>query len=159
MIDFKNVTFPYLFNDRFNLLTCIGEGGNGFVFEAKDKVLQKKVAIKILSTQYSEVHLVRFQKEAKAIAGLRHPNIIEIFDFAQAKEGNFFLAMEFIDGISLEEYLEQNGSLEEEEALSIGVVGNAADFFEMQENIRYIEEERDKLIQALIDSENELGKM
>lgn len=121
MIDFKNVTFPYLFNDRFNLLTCIGEGGNGFVFEAKDKVLQKKVAIKILSTQYSEVHLVRFQKEAKAIAGLRHPNIIEIFDFAQAKEGNFFLAMEYIDGISLEEYLEQNGSLEEDEALSIAL--------------------------------------
>ncbi|MDF1756246.1 MAG: serine/threonine-protein kinase [Verrucomicrobiales bacterium] len=97
----------------------IGMGGMGRVFLAKQKALDRKVALKILRFE-AESDLVakeRFEREARALAEISHPNIVEIFNFGE-RDGHQFLLMEYIDGSSLSELLRQ-GPLELELALAM----------------------------------------
>src|SRR4051812_23254534 len=89
--------------DRYIILGEVASGATATVFLAEDRVLRRKVALKKLHP-----HLVnhpetgqRFEKEAVAVAALSHKNVIRIFDFGR-QDRNLFLAMEFVDGVSLD---------------------------------------------------------
>ena len=118
-MNFDDIKLPYLFNDRFLLKGLLGVGGYGRVYLAQDEFLNKNVAIKVLNKTVSEQHLVRFQKEAKAVAKLKHPNIIEIFDFGISGENCCYLTMEYVDGSSLEDLLKHRGHLPAVDCLDI----------------------------------------
>lgn len=82
----------------------------GVVFKAEDKKLGKDIALKLVARDVSDKDIVRFQNEAKTIAKLRHPNIVDVYDFGYSdeNESQLFIAMEFIDGQSLAELIEEN---------------------------------------------------
>lgn len=94
---------------RYEILEKIGKGGMGEVYKAYDSQLQRVVALKlpIFQETPTPTHMERFLREAKTTAGLRHPNIVTVYDIGL--EGNQpFLVMEFIKGVSLREYVREN---------------------------------------------------
>ncbi len=99
----------------------IGEGGFGTVFKADHPLIGKQVAIKVLSRQYSaQAEMVsRFVSEARAVNQIRHRNIIDIFSFGQLDDGRAYYIMEFLDGLPLDEFLDQRGRLTMGEAIPI----------------------------------------
>jgi serine/threonine-protein kinase len=105
---------------RYELLELIGAGGMAEIYKADDTVENKTVAVKILKNEFaaSSEFLRRFRNESKAIALLSHPNIVKIFDVGGgANESVQFIVMEYIDGITLTEYIERQGVLKWREAL------------------------------------------
>ena len=101
-----------LLDNRYQIHQLIGLGGMANVYKAYDKIQNRYVAIKILKDEYldNEDFLRRFKNESKAIAALEHPNIVKIFDMSF--HGEFcWIAMEYIDGITLKEYIEQQNIL------------------------------------------------
>lgn len=97
---------------RYEITERIGEGGMADVYRATDVVDNKTVAVKILKKEFAENEefLRRFRNESKAIAVLSHPNIVKIFDVGFSERIQF-IVMEYIDGITLNEYMEQQGQL------------------------------------------------
>lgn len=109
--------------DKFQVLEKIASGGVGIVYKAKDTALAGKlVALKVLRTDTKDTdNLVRFQNEARILVRLSHPNIATAYDFGISKNGEPFMAIEFIDGVSLREVLAEKGRLSIEETLKIAV--------------------------------------
>ncbi|MDR0222158.1 MAG: Stk1 family PASTA domain-containing Ser/Thr kinase [Oscillospiraceae bacterium] len=103
---------------RYELLERIGAGGMADIYKADDIAETRTVAVKILKNEFagSEDFLRRFRNESKAIALLSHPNIVKIFDVGFT-ESVQFIVMEYIDGITLTEYIENQGVLKWKEAL------------------------------------------
>ncbi|MFQ5752744.1 MAG: protein kinase, partial [bacterium] len=88
---------------HYKIIEKIGEGGMGIVYKAKDTKLERTVALKFLSlTSIGDEEKKRFKREAKAAAALNHANIAHIYAIDEA-DGQMFIAMEFIEGKSLEE--------------------------------------------------------
>lgn len=106
-------------NKRFRYIDEIGKGGAGEVIKAEDLSLNKTVAIKILSSNYTEKAGMRLQKEATAAGSLSHPNITKIMDFALTPDGTPYLVMEYIEGVTLAAELERTNRLEPEDAVPI----------------------------------------
>jgi len=109
-------------NNRYELVEKIGSGGMADVYKAKCRVLKRWVAVKILKDEFvnDEEFLERFEREAYAAASLNHPNIVSIYDVG--KEGNIhYIVMEYIDGITLKEYIRHNGALPWQEAAEIAI--------------------------------------
>ena len=107
-----------LLDGRYQIQQLIGLGGMANVYKAYDKKQEIFVAIKILRDEYvdNEDFLRRFKNESKAIAALSHDNIVDIFDMSFSDEF-YWIAMEYIDGITLKEYIEQQGVLNYREAI------------------------------------------
>lgn len=103
---------------RYEITELIGVGGMADVYKATDVMENRTVAVKILKAEYSENEefLRRFRNESKAIAVLSHPNIVKIYDVGFTDEIQF-IVMEYIDGITLKELLEQQGVLRWKDAL------------------------------------------
>jgi len=96
-------SLEHLQNGRYAVLKKLGEGGKGVVYKARDTVLNRVVAIKMLkSGVLSEEAYSRFMREAQAVAKLNHPNIVSIYDIGKEDEKQFFV-LEFVDGMSLRE--------------------------------------------------------
>ena len=112
-VNFQKLELPYLFNNRYLLLSKLGAGGMGTVYRAEDKKLGKDIALKVVSQDISNEYIVRFQNEAKTIAKLNHPNIVDVFDFGffESDESQLFIAMEFVNGESLAQIIEKNERL------------------------------------------------
>jgi serine/threonine protein kinase len=91
----------------YQIIAEIGQGGFGTVFRARQKSLGREVAIKRLSPQRTQdnTEILRFRREAEALATLTHDNILTVFDYAYYN-GNYYIVMEYIDGIALEAALE-----------------------------------------------------
>ncbi len=88
---------------HYKIIEKLGEGGMGVVYKAEDTKLERKVALKFLSlTSIGEEEKKRFKREAKAAASLNHPNIATVFAIDEADDQTF-IAMEFIEGKSLQE--------------------------------------------------------
>ena len=104
---------------QFEILECLGRGGMGVVYKARQKSLNRVVAIKILAPEReSESRFSRrFAREAELLAKLNHPHIVIIHDFGQT-DGLFYLVMEFVDGVNLRDLL-RDGKLEPAQALAI----------------------------------------
>lgn len=105
---------------RYELLDKIGEGGMAVVFKARDRLLNRHVAIKILKPEFTKdlVFIESFRRESQTAAGLVHPNIVNVYDVG--KEGNiYYIVMELIDGKPLSEIIEQEGALDPKRAATI----------------------------------------
>lgn len=106
--------------DRYEILTLLGQGGTSLVYKAKDKSLDRFVAIKTLTVKsLSEQQYVTFQQEARALSNLKHPSIMEILDFGMTKSGKPYMVLEFIEGVSLSKHIESLGPLPIEIALPV----------------------------------------
>lgn len=97
--------------DRYRPLVELGGGMAGAVYLCRDLLLNKKVALKTLR-QLNAEQLVSFQAEARATSKLVHPGIIQVLDFGATESGEPYMVMEYIDGMSLDQLLIQNGRLE-----------------------------------------------
>ena len=108
--------------DRYEIVSKIGAGGMSDVYKAKDHVLGRFVAIKVLKTEFSEDRgfVAKFRTEAQSAAGLEHPNIVNIYDVG-SEEGLHYIVMEYVEGITLKTYIEKKGQLSFKEAVSIAI--------------------------------------
>jgi serine/threonine protein kinase len=100
----------------------LGEGASGAVYEAEHVELGRKLAVKILGSEHaaSSVALERFRHEARTIANLSHPNVVQLYDFGKSLDGRAFLAMELCAGQTLDARLRE-GAIEWPEAVRIAI--------------------------------------
>ncbi|HBP22348.1 MAG TPA: hypothetical protein DEA08_31770, partial [Planctomycetes bacterium] len=89
----------------FTIVRELGKGGMGAVYAAKASFMDGVVALKLLGPKASELDVDRFRVEAKASTRLRHPHIVQIYKHGQSEDGRHFIAMELVDGMSLEDRL------------------------------------------------------
>ncbi len=84
---------------HYQITNQLGKGGMGEVFQAKDQVLGRDVAIKVLPEEFAKDNdrIARFQREAKVLASLNHPNIAAIYGFEQSEDKRF-IVMELVEG-------------------------------------------------------------
>ncbi len=110
-----------LIHSRYRLLRLIGAGTSGAVWAAKNELIEREVALKILDPEVTrdKVLLTRFFNEAKAIGRVRHPSIVGIFDLGQAEDGSPFLVLELLDGEPLATLIQRDGSVEPETLLDV----------------------------------------
>lgn len=106
--------------NRYEILSLIGQGGMADVYKARDTILNRVVAIKVLRAKLSDdaMALVRFQREASAASRLSHPNVVDIYDVGEY-EGMHYIVMEFIRGRTLKELIAQRGALDVDEAIGV----------------------------------------
>lgn len=106
--------------NRYEILSLIGQGGMADVYKARDMILNRVVAIKVLRAKLSDdaMALVRFQREASAASRLSHPNVVDIYDVGEY-EGMHYIVMEFIRGRTLKELIAQRGALDVDEAIGV----------------------------------------
>ena len=109
-----------LLNNRYQLIEERGKGGMAFVYRARDLMLERDVAIKILREDYSNdiAFQERFRQEAKAAANLSHPNIVTVHDFG-IDQGKLFIVMEFVPGDDLKTIIRRKGRLSPKEAIPL----------------------------------------
>lgn len=107
---------------RYEICELIGIGGMADVYKAIDIMEEKLVAVKILKNEFAgnEEFLRRFRNESKAIAVLSHPNIVKIYDVDFTEKAPY-IVMEYIDGITLKEFMEQQGALKWKDAVHFSV--------------------------------------
>ena len=104
--------------DRYEILDVVGAGGMSIVYKARDHRLNRNVAIKVLKPEFSNDK--NFRIEAQASARLTHPNIVNVYDVVD-DEGIYCIVMELVEGITLKQYIEQNGRLNMETAIDFSI--------------------------------------
>ena len=107
-------------NERYEILKSIGEGGMANVYLAHDIILNRDVAVKVLrgDLENDEKFIRRFQREAKSVSDLSHPNIVEVFDVGE-EDGQHYIVMEYIDGKTLKQLIQKRGALTVPEVIDI----------------------------------------
>ena len=115
------VDTPRVFSDRYELTHLIARGGMAQVYRARDRQLDRPVALKVLFPELSvdRAFVERFRREAQAAANLSHPNIVPVFDWGE-DNGAYFIVMEFVDGRALSAVLRESGPLSPQEIATIG---------------------------------------
>ncbi len=108
-------------DDRYELVELLGSGGMAEVYLARDGVLDRNVALKVLRKQYAddEEFVERFRQEAKSAAKLSHPNIVSIYDQGRSEDGAYYMAMEYVPGETLKDRIREEGALSPAEATRI----------------------------------------
>jgi serine/threonine-protein kinase len=105
LLEAKNIG-PYLLHER------LGEGGMGVVYRATHALLKRETAIKLISPERVEGGAVeRFEREVVETARLTHPNTVAIYDYGRTREGRFYYAMEYVDGLTLDQLIDVAGPL------------------------------------------------
>src|SRR5690625_1838642 len=110
----------HLLSERYRIKKTIGGGGMANVYLARDIILERDVAIKVLRLEYANdaEFIERFDREAQAATSLSHPNIVNIYDVGE-EDHILYMVMEYVDGLTLKEYIQQNSPIPVEEALEI----------------------------------------
>lgn len=101
-----------IINDRYEIGRRIGRGGMAEIFQARDILLDRSVAIKVLFPEFATdpAFVERFRREAQAAGGLNHPNIVGVYDWGRVNN-TYYIAMEYVDGRTLADILKQSGTL------------------------------------------------
>lgn len=113
---FSNISFSH---EQYMVLEEIGRGGMGIVYRCRDRKLLKDVAVKVIAWNMSNEDVIRFHKEAKALARLQHPNILGVQHFGHSDDDSLFLVMDLLTGRSISELLEADKNPPFEDALDI----------------------------------------
>jgi serine/threonine-protein kinase len=121
-----DATDPYIgttFDHRYKIQKLLGEGGMGFVYLARHKVIDKKVAVKVLRADLARDReiLDRFLQEAKSASSIGNPHIIDISDFGDLPDGSTYFVMEFLEGQSLGGLVDSGSRLPVERICHIGI--------------------------------------
>ena len=111
-----------MISDRYEIIDKVGSGGMADVYKAKDHRLNRFVAIKVLRQECSSdaKFVAKFRAEAQSVAGLSHPNIVNVYDVDEDENYNY-IVMELVEGITLKKFIEKKGKLEVNEAVGIAV--------------------------------------
>ncbi|MEJ7818760.1 MAG: protein kinase, partial [Rubrobacteraceae bacterium] len=98
---------------RYRILKPLGSGGMADVFLAHDDVLDRDVALKVMSGRYAsdDEFVERFRREAQSAAALSHPNIVSIYDRGESEDGTYYIAMEYLPGGTLKDRIVKRGAL------------------------------------------------
>src|SRR2546421_8899090 len=107
---------------RYELEELIGTGSMSSVYRARDSLLERHVALKVLHSHYAEDEdfVERFRREARAVAQLSHPNIVTVIDRGD-DDGRQFIVFELVDGENLKQMVERSGPLPAHRALELGL--------------------------------------
>src|SRR5919109_5050725 len=119
-----------LIAERYELEELVGKGGMSSVYRARDTLLERTVAIKLLHEHYSrdDDYVERFRREARSAAQLSHPNIVTVIDRGEA-DGRQFIVFEYVDGQNLKQLVQRQGRLPVRTALELGIeIGRALVF-------------------------------
>ncbi|MCD5322635.1 MULTISPECIES: Stk1 family PASTA domain-containing Ser/Thr kinase [Pontibacillus] len=110
----------HLLNDRYEIKETIGGGGMANVYLGRDTILNRDVAIKVLRLEYAndDEFIARFRREAHSATSLSHPNIVNIYDVGE-EEHIYYMVMEYVDGMTLKQYIQSYGPLDVQESLDI----------------------------------------
>jgi len=108
--------------DRYEILDIVGAGGMSIVYKARCHRLNRNVAIKVLKPEFSNDtnFVTKFRIEAQASAGLSHPNIVNVYDVYD-DDGIYFIVMELVEGITLKQYIQDNGRLPMDKAIDFSI--------------------------------------
>ncbi len=111
--------FEFL-GDRYQLYDPIGRDGMATIYRGRDLHMDRVVAIKVLREVYSTdpKFVTRFQREAKVVSSLQHPNIVQVYDYGQ-KDGIYYIIMELMEGTDLRRYIRSRGVLDVDRAVII----------------------------------------
>lgn len=106
---------------RYKILEMIGGGGMANVYLAHDMILDRDVAVKILRLDFAhdEEFIRRFHREAQSATSLAHPNIVSIYDVGEEEQSIYYIVMEYVEGQTLKQYIQQNSPIPVDKALSI----------------------------------------
>src|SRR5438270_8025684 len=109
-------------SDRYELEELVGSGGMSSVYRAHDRVLDRRVALKILHRHFSDddEYVQRFLREARTVASLSHPNIVAVIDRGE-HDGQQFIVLEYVAGENLKRLIERNGPAPVERALELAI--------------------------------------
>ncbi|HEX2739794.1 MAG TPA: Stk1 family PASTA domain-containing Ser/Thr kinase [Rubrobacter sp.] len=112
-----------LVDNRYRLLRPLGSGGMADVYLAHDAILDRDVALKVMSTRYAsdEEFVERFKREAQSAAALSHPNIVSIFDRGESEDGTYYIAMEYLPGGTLKDRILKRGALPARTAAAVAL--------------------------------------
>lgn len=118
----RNGGIGRVLNGRYALLSVVGGGGMAQVYKARDNILGRVVAVKVLREQYStdSQFVARFRREAQAAANLAHPNVVNVYDVGQDGDVHY-IVMEYINGESLKSYINRSAPLPIGKAISVAV--------------------------------------
>jgi tRNA A-37 threonylcarbamoyl transferase component Bud32 len=113
-------TTPDVLVDRYEVGRLLGAGGMAEVYEGRDRLLARQVAIKVLLPQYSRdpSFLTRFKREAQSAASLTHPNIVAVYDTG-VQAGTNFIVMEYVEGKTLRDIIRRDGPMRPDRAAAI----------------------------------------
>ncbi|RYM07311.1 Stk1 family PASTA domain-containing Ser/Thr kinase [Sporolactobacillus sp. THM7-7] len=105
---------------RYEILSRLGEGGMAIVYKAKDLILDRIVAVKVLRSELAgdDEFIRRFRREAESVASLSHPNIVAIYDIGE-EEDCYYLVMEYVQGMTLKEFIKDYSPIPINEAVHI----------------------------------------
>ncbi|HKH11231.1 MAG TPA: PASTA domain-containing protein [Rubrobacter sp.] len=112
-----------LVDNRYRLRQPLGSGGMADVFLAHDDILDRDVALKVMSGRYAgdDEFVERFRREAQSAAALSHPNIVSIFDRGEADDGTYYIAMEYLPGGTLKDRILKRGALPPRTAAAVAL--------------------------------------
>ena len=112
-----------LVDNRYRVVGRLGSGGMAEVYLAHDDVLDRDVALKVMSGRYAddEEFVERFKREAQSAAALSHPNIVSIYDRGESEDGTYYIAMEYLAGGTLKDRILQRGALPPETAVAVAL--------------------------------------
>src|SRR4051812_30935739 len=111
-----------VFNDRYEVLRRIARGGMADVYLARDTLLDRPVALKVLFPEFAvdPSFVERFRREAQSAANLNHPNIVGVYDWGESG-GTYFIVMEYVEGRSLAQIIRDEGALSPDRAADITI--------------------------------------
>src|SRR5437899_10785966 len=114
------MTEQTVFNGRYELHRRLARGGMADVFLARDQLLDRPVAVKVLFPEFAtdRSFVERFRREAQSAANLNHPNIVAVYDWGQ-EQGTYFIVMEYVEGRSLADILRTEGPLHPQRAAEV----------------------------------------
>src|SRR5438105_6929049 len=110
-----------VYNGRYEIVEHIARGGMAEVFRARDLLLDRPVALKVLFPEFAadRSFVERFRREARAAANLNHPNIVSVYDWGE-EDGTYFIVMEYVKGRSLRQLIRTEGPLHPQRVAEIG---------------------------------------